>query len=652
MSIKPSIAKTSPDIGSALEASKPMTMRSSSIAKTGESSLELDSARPEGSFETALNRALMPKNKTNASKPTIAITTTVNKHNKPAGDALESSEESSESDPTKSDKSDEMTATVALSLPVQAESIADPHMGLNLLQLAQSALASALPIKETTSEVATEIVPTISTSFASSQTTAASVQATNAPTLLSLNGSKVGNKSQTDPSNNGIALAAQTVWPMMVANLLPMASTIPSVASKKEAIDPSTTEAVHSTLPESGLSFAAKMDSDVDFALPGLSFQATNPAHVSIPGLPGVSGEHDLSVPKDVSGFEAANITNVSLSTSLNADNTADFLSTVMNGAAGLKTSNLQAISLKNGKGKSTEFESVTKTSTSKADGTDKADKSDKASDKGEVAAKAPHATGITMLQASDVAKDSSTQNGTEFSQAIAQAIGTVNSDSNVSIEMTGNDKGNDSTLPTFLSNASNPTDQVMEGTAYSVKNGQRELIIRLNPDNLGEVKINLTSHANGTLSAKLIASSAESGALLSQQAESLQTSLEAKGVKVDKISVILAGQGEISGLAAASEAGKSQFHNSTHHEQSDSSPQQQSQHQNQNFQQGNNQHQMAQAFQEKMNQSQRQSHQVYGQPKASSSTQQQVSTEDGQIPLELSQRGQNNPSGQVSVLA
>lgn len=96
---------------------------------------------------------------------------------------------------------------------------------------------------------------------------------------------------------------------------------------------------------------------------------------------------------------------------------------------------------------------------------------------------------------------------------------------------------------PAFTSNAAHPADQVLEVTAYGAKNGQRELIIRLNPDNLGEVRVTLSAQDNGGLSARLVASTPESHALLSSQAESLKTSLEAQGVRVDRLNVVLAGQ-------------------------------------------------------------------------------------------------------------
>lgn len=96
--------------------------------------------------------------------------------------------------------------------------------------------------------------------------------------------------------------------------------------------------------------------------------------------------------------------------------------------------------------------------------------------------------------------------------------------------------------LPHFASLAENPVDQVVDGTVYSVKNGQKELILKINPDNLGEVRIRLTSHGNNEVSARLIASTQESHELLKTQSETLKASLEAQGIRIEKLSVMLAG--------------------------------------------------------------------------------------------------------------
>lgn len=94
-----------------------------------------------------------------------------------------------------------------------------------------------------------------------------------------------------------------------------------------------------------------------------------------------------------------------------------------------------------------------------------------------------------------------------------------------------------------FTSNAAHPVEQVAEGAVYGVNKGHRELIIRLNPDNLGEVRINLISHGNGKdLSARLIASTQEGHAMLESQIDSLKTRLEAQGFQIERLNVVLSG--------------------------------------------------------------------------------------------------------------
>jgi flagellar hook-length control protein FliK len=132
--------------------------------------------------------------------------------------------------------------------------------------------------------------------------------------------------------------------------------------------------------------------------------------------------------------------------------------------------------------------------------------------------------------------------------------------------------------LPYFASLAENPVDQVVEGTAYSVKNGQKELILKINPDNLGEVRIRLTSHGNNEVSARLIASTQEGHELLKTQSETLRASLEAQGIRIEKLSVMLAGHTD-NGTNPNKQDQPSQFQQQTSN---------QAQSQQQSFQQSN----------------------------------------------------------------
>jgi hypothetical protein len=135
--------------------------------------------------------------------------------------------------------------------------------------------------------------------------------------------------------------------------------------------------------------------------------------------------------------------------------------------------------------------------------------------------------------------------------------------------------------VPQFVSSAADPADQVVDGTLYSVKNGHKELILKINPDNLGEVRINLTSLGENGLSARLIASNPESHALLKTQANALKASLEAQGVHVERLSVVLAGQTETGNNAGKQEQPQSQY---PQQQSSSASPQQSFQQPEQNL--------------------------------------------------------------------
>lgn len=128
-----------------------------------------------------------------------------------------------------------------------------------------------------------------------------------------------------------------------------------------------------------------------------------------------------------------------------------------------------------------------------------------------------------------------------------------------------------------FVSNAQQPADQVADGALYSIKNGQKELVIRLNPHNLGEVRINLISHGNQEMSARLIATTQESHDMLKSQIDSLKNTLESQGLQVERLSVVLAG---------SPESTRDFNHNSQQHQSF-----QQEQNTSQNNQQAFNQH-------------------------------------------------------------
>lgn len=87
------------------------------------------------------------------------------------------------------------------------------------------------------------------------------------------------------------------------------------------------------------------------------------------------------------------------------------------------------------------------------------------------------------------------------------------------------------------------PTDQVVNATKMAVNNGQKEMTLQLNPDNLGQVRINLVSTANGQLHARFVASNQEMQQDLNAKIDQLRAALEKQGVNVGQITVIAAGE-------------------------------------------------------------------------------------------------------------
>lgn len=205
---------------------------------------------------------------------------------------------------------------------------------------------------------------------------------------------------------------------------------------------------------------------------------------------------------------------------------------------------------------------------------------------------------------------------------------------------------GNQSTegIPQFTSPEQNPINQVADGTSYSVQNGHKELIIRLNPNNLGEVRVNLVSHGNQEVSAKLIASTQESHDLLKGQLDSLKSTLESQGVTVERLSVVLAG--------SAADAGNS---TNSHHQHSSTQQDSQQQQQQNTQQQG--------AFQQQFNQQNQANNPLFnllngqGQSQAGFGSQRGNSTATGPDSItegEVSSTPQpvSNDNGRISILA
>ena len=111
-----------------------------------------------------------------------------------------------------------------------------------------------------------------------------------------------------------------------------------------------------------------------------------------------------------------------------------------------------------------------------------------------------------------------------------------------------------DANLPVFSSSANTVADQIVEATQYGVQNGHKSLVLKLNPDNLGEVRLQLNSNAQQQVSAKLIVSNMDAQDALNNQISSLKQSLEGQGLQVGKISVVMAGSSEFGANAGNSQ--------------------------------------------------------------------------------------------------
>ena len=98
--------------------------------------------------------------------------------------------------------------------------------------------------------------------------------------------------------------------------------------------------------------------------------------------------------------------------------------------------------------------------------------------------------------------------------------------------------------IPVFRPQGEGVTEQVVEGTQFSLKAGHRELTLKLNPHNLGEVRVNLATDAQQQVHARFIATSPETREILQQELQTLKTSLEAQGVQVGRLTVVIAGEG------------------------------------------------------------------------------------------------------------
>ncbi len=130
--------------------------------------------------------------------------------------------------------------------------------------------------------------------------------------------------------------------------------------------------------------------------------------------------------------------------------------------------------------------------------------------------------------------------------------------------------------LSMFSSAAEGIGEQVVEGVQYGLQNGQKTLNMKLNPHNMGDVRIMLTSDANSHVTARFITNNNDANEQLQNQVNSLRESLEAQGVTINKISVVMAGNTDNNTQFNADESWQ---------QQANAQQQSDSQHQNENQQ-------------------------------------------------------------------
>lgn len=87
--------------------------------------------------------------------------------------------------------------------------------------------------------------------------------------------------------------------------------------------------------------------------------------------------------------------------------------------------------------------------------------------------------------------------------------------------------------------NKSSLVDDLMKDIKYMNTNGLKELTVKINPDNLGEVTISLTQE-EGTMKATLKATSKDTANLLMQNLSEIKNQLNDKNIKIENVNIEL----------------------------------------------------------------------------------------------------------------
>ncbi|MEB3287713.1 MAG: flagellar hook-length control protein FliK [Vampirovibrionales bacterium] len=122
-------------------------------------------------------------------------------------------------------------------------------------------------------------------------------------------------------------------------------------------------------------------------------------------------------------------------------------------------------------------------------------------------------------------------------------------------------------------------SEQVAQGVTDGLKVNRPEIVIKLSPDNLGDVRVKLSTNALQEVSARLMVDNPEAHDLLKEQMGQLKQHLEAQGIRTETISVAMAAKSDQSFSQHNHNSQSSQQENA--HQQNGSSQQQQQQQEN-----------------------------------------------------------------------
>lgn len=82
--------------------------------------------------------------------------------------------------------------------------------------------------------------------------------------------------------------------------------------------------------------------------------------------------------------------------------------------------------------------------------------------------------------------------------------------------------------------------EQAMNGLNMSMQAGKKEITLQLNPENLGQLRVNLSSNSSQQVTARFIANNLDAQQELQSQIENLKQALEKQGIQVGQITVTM----------------------------------------------------------------------------------------------------------------